>query len=426
MRVPILLALLPLLAASSARAGTLVSENTTKPYPGVSLTARVESGPNNHIWIAKVSLCSSYVHVDATKAPSSTQTPGAWANSIGAQLATNGDFYTGTQVYGDAVGGGVPWPLAKTGKDKTTAWYYDHYGWIAFGPDWVEFNHTERTKTADASKFGIGFGFKPTEVSHEIPKGTLALVSGFPELVIEGQVYTCSSPTASSCFPDRTDMRARNPRTAMGISKDRKTFILVVVDGRTTASAGMYGSELAELMGKVGAWEAFNIDGGGSSSMWLKSQGTVNNASGNNSGNGVRAVANHWGVFAGSGQWQTERPGQLLRARRLLRDASAGRRSRGVQGHACKRPRTRRRDFPVRRQHHQWLLQLAADVLPELYSVPRSSRYVLGARCWDRHQQSAGDADVHGRAQDEHLLRGHRGSSEGRHHQGLRRDDLLP
>jgi MYXO-CTERM domain-containing protein len=297
-----------LMIATAASAGTLVSEKKSAPYPGVELIERVESGPANRIWISKVKLCTDYVHVAATKAPTSLKTPGSWGGGQGVQLATNGDFYTGTQVYGDAVGGGVPWPIAQTGKDKTGAWYYQKYGWIAFGPDWVEFSHTKQTKLVDAQKFGVQLGWKPTEVTAEIPKGTVSLVSGFPELVIEGQVYTCSSPTASSCFPDRSDMRARHPRTAMGLTKDRKTFMLVVVDGRTTTSAGMYGSELAQLMSKLGAWQAFNLDGGGSSAMWLANKGYVNNASGNNSGGGVRAVANHWGVFAGSGSGKPQAP----------------------------------------------------------------------------------------------------------------------
>lgn len=301
-------------AATAARGGTLVSEKTSTPYPGVKLVQRVESGPANRIYVAKVSLCTSYIHVAATKAPSSLRTPGSWGANQGLQLATNGDFFAGTQVYGDAVGGGVRWPIAQTGRNKTTSWYYEHYGWIAFGPDWVEFSHTQQTKTADAAKFGVALGWHPTDVTQEIPNGTVALVSGFPELVIEGQVYTCSSPTSTSCFPDRSDMhQARHARTAMGITKDRKTFILVAVDGANPGvSSGMYGAELAELMGKLGAWEAFNIDGGGSTSMWLASQGYVDDASTNNYGNGPRAVANHWGVYAGSTNGKPSAPGSCF------------------------------------------------------------------------------------------------------------------
>ncbi len=302
-----------LFAASMAHGGTLVSETKSTPYPGIELTKRVESGPTNRIYVARIALCTDYVHVAATKSPSTQQTPGSWGSGIGAQLAVNGDFFSGTQVYGDAVGGGVPWPFTKTGNSQSSSWYYERYGWIAFGKDWVEFNHTERTKLVDNKKFNIKLGFKPGEVTRDLPPGTLSLVSGFPALVIEGQVYTCTSPTASTCFPDRGDMsQARFPRTAMGITEDRKTFILVAVDGRTSTSAGMYGSELAELMGKLGAWQAFNLDGGGSTAMWLANQSYVNNASGNNFGNGIRPVANHWGVHATAAGGQIKTPGSCF------------------------------------------------------------------------------------------------------------------
>lgn len=87
----------------------------------------------------------------------------------------------------------------------------------------------------------------------------------------------------------------------MGITEDRRTFMLLVVDGRTNVSAGLYGAELAEVMAKLGAWTAFNLDGGGSSQLWVAGEGYLNDTSGNNSGGGTRAVANHWGVFAGAG-----------------------------------------------------------------------------------------------------------------------------
>ncbi len=296
--------------SGTARAGDVVSETSTQPYPGIELVERIEANPNNRIYVAYVSLCADQVHMTATAPASSFRTPGAWGADAGVQLAINGDFFTsGPQVYGDAVGGGVPWPVSQTGNSQSGQWYYQRYGWIAFGDGWVEFNHTERTKTADADRFGVGMGWYPQQVTTELPNGTHSLVSGFPELVIEGQQYTCSSPTDSSCFPDRSDMRDRHPRSAMGLTEDRQTMILVAVDGRDApASVGMYGAELAELMFDLGAWEAFNLDGGGSTGMWLASDGYVNQPSDGS----ARSVANHWGVFAGPEGGQASEPGSCF------------------------------------------------------------------------------------------------------------------
>jgi hypothetical protein len=60
----------------------------------------------------------------------------------------------------------------------------------------------------------------------------------------------------------------RHPRTALGWNKD--SFFLVVVDGRQEGlSAGMTLKELASLMKDLGCQEAMNLDGGGSSTLWL-------------------------------------------------------------------------------------------------------------------------------------------------------------
>jgi hypothetical protein len=110
-------------------------------------------------------------------------------------------------------------------------------------------------------------------------------------------------------------MRDRNPRTAMGLTEDKQTLILAVVDGRTSDSAGMYGEELASLMDQLGAYVAFNLDGGGSSQMWRSGTGYLNDYDGNNSGSGLRSVANHWGLFAGGvAEGMPTRPGHCVTA----------------------------------------------------------------------------------------------------------------
>lgn len=58
----------------------------------------------------------------------------------------------------------------------------------------------------------------------------------------------------------------RAPRTALGLTKDGKV-LLVVVDGRQTTSIGMTLLELALFMQELGAVDAMNFDGGGSSEM---------------------------------------------------------------------------------------------------------------------------------------------------------------
>ena len=61
----------------------------------------------------------------------------------------------------------------------------------------------------------------------------------------------------------------RHPRTAIGYREDGK-LILLVVDGRQEASAGVTLPELAEIMQSLGAVEALNLDGGGSGPLVSK------------------------------------------------------------------------------------------------------------------------------------------------------------
>jgi exopolysaccharide biosynthesis protein len=60
----------------------------------------------------------------------------------------------------------------------------------------------------------------------------------------------------------------RHPRTAAGISKDGRVLYLVVLDGRQKSySEGATTAETAEWMTSFGAWEALNLDGGGSTAL---------------------------------------------------------------------------------------------------------------------------------------------------------------
>lgn len=278
---------------AEAGAVTIESRDRSWPAPGIKVIEGRTSSPSADFVAAKVDLCEPGVYLD-TNAYGGYQTTSAWARGAGADLAVNADFFTssgGAHIYGDAVAGGVRWPSSRTGRDPafSSDWYHMRYGWIAVGDGWAEFSNSRRVKNKDWSSSG----WRPDEVTTEIPSGTWALASGFPQIVMDGAPVTCSSPTDDGCFKDRSDMRARHPRTAMGLSDDRETMILLVVDGRSSRSSGMYGTELADLMHQLGAHTAFNLDGGGSSQMWVRGRGTINSPSDGS----PRSVLNHWGVF---------------------------------------------------------------------------------------------------------------------------------
>ena len=255
--------MLALLLAHAAHATTLAERSTVTVEDGVTITEYRASSPSTDVWVLRVDLCADDVYVDATRDAARYATTGGWATDMDLTAATNGDFYKTdpTRVYGDAVGRGVRWASGHTGWDSAydAEWYWEHYGWIAFGHAEVWFSHTGWVKDNVA---GLVAGVDNSDPTPPPPQGVLAMVSGFPQLVVEGVPVVCADPEDSDCFPDRSDMRDRHPRTAMGITEDLGTFLLVVADGRTSENAGLYGSELADIIGQLGAWEAFNLDGG--------------------------------------------------------------------------------------------------------------------------------------------------------------------
>lgn len=85
----------------------------------------------------------------------------------------------------------------------------------------------------------------------------------------------------------------RHPRTGIGFSDNGTKIYMCVIDGRNPGYAeNVYTSEMAQIMRYFGATDALNLDGGGSSTMYLDKIGVVNRPS---DGTERRVVA---GVFA--------------------------------------------------------------------------------------------------------------------------------
>jgi exopolysaccharide biosynthesis protein len=91
------------------------------------------------------------------------------------------------------------------------------------------------------------------------------VMGGWPVVVNDGKSVAEYADVVEGTFP-RFSVQ-RHPRTGAGISKDGKTLYLMTVDGRRESEGGMSLVELAQTMIKLGAYEAMNFDGGGSTTM---------------------------------------------------------------------------------------------------------------------------------------------------------------
>ncbi|WP_261166966.1 phosphodiester glycosidase family protein [Microbacterium sp. Marseille-Q6965] len=86
-------------------------------------------------------------------------------------------------------------------------------------------------------------------------------VSGSQRLVIDGQKGTAEQVEAA--------------RTAVGVNRDGTEIYIVAIDGRASDSRGQTIQELAQLMLDLGAYNAVNLDGGGSTTMLARPAGAA-------------------------------------------------------------------------------------------------------------------------------------------------------
>jgi hypothetical protein len=122
------------------------------------------------------------------------------------------------------------------------------------------------TKAAfQASSVDLGEGFMTNPRNQLAPfSRSEDIVGGVPELVRNGKIHiTWEQEKASKSF-----VETRHPRTAVAKLKDGK-FLMIAVDGRSEASAGIGLEDLAKLFLEFGATDAMNLDGGGSTTMFL-------------------------------------------------------------------------------------------------------------------------------------------------------------
>lgn len=100
-------------------------------------------------------------------------------------------------------------------------------------------------------------------------KPVVMAVGGMPRIIRDGNISVeWSEEEIRESFSTTF-----HPRTAIGISRDKKTVFFVTVDGRQPShSIGINLEDLAEYMKELGAWDAMNLDGGGSSTMWVRNE----------------------------------------------------------------------------------------------------------------------------------------------------------
>ncbi|WP_248959064.1 phosphodiester glycosidase family protein [Sphaerisporangium perillae] len=103
-------------------------------------------------------------------------------------------------------------------------------------------------------------------------------------------------------FPPSTGNDAPKPRTAIGWADGGRRLLLVTVDGSANFSAGLSFDETAKLLVRLGAREAFMLDGGGSSDIVARTPGDAGVSVVNTpSDGGERLIPSGVGLYAAKG-----------------------------------------------------------------------------------------------------------------------------
>lgn len=165
-----------------------------------------------------------------------TETTSSMASNNNAILAVNGDYY-GADRSGYVIKNGVIY--------RNTVRSDSDYPGLAVYKD---------------GSFKIIY---ETNVTAEqlLADGVVNLFAFGPSLIENGSITVDQNTEVRQAM-------TKNPRTAIGIV-DSNHYILVVSDGRTSESEGLSLYELAEVMKEYGATTAYNLDGGGSSTMYF-------------------------------------------------------------------------------------------------------------------------------------------------------------
>ena len=171
------------------------------------------------------------------------------AESNNAVLAINGDYY-GAREAGYVIKNGTLYRNTSAGRDDLVI--YSDGSWKIVNED---------------------------EVSAEelLQDGAVQTMSFGPALIQSGSISVGENEEVKQSM-------SSNPRTAIGIIDDCH-YVFVVSDGRTDESAGLSLYQLAEVMKDLGCKTAYNLDGGGSSTMYFNGQ-IVNNPTGGRAGHG--------------------------------------------------------------------------------------------------------------------------------------------
>ncbi len=243
-------------SGSGSEGEALVPVITSNSYTDSNISVEISgySVEDTEVYAAEVSLASpEYLKTALAQGlygKNVTEETSQIAEDNDAILAVNGDYY-GTREKGYVIRNGQLYrDTAVSGQEDLVIYKDGSFGIIS------EDEVTADELLADGVVNNLSFG---------------------PVLVENGKVAVGTDEEVAKAM-------GSNPRTTIGIKADG-TYLFVVADGRTDESEGLSLYELADFMKELGAVTAYNLDGGGSSTMVFNGV-VINNPTGGRAGHG--------------------------------------------------------------------------------------------------------------------------------------------
>ena len=230
-------------SSTSTTATNVSTSDTSYSDDNISITLTEKTVSNTQVYIADITVSSAEYLKTAlaqntygTNVTAKTSVTAANNNAI---LAVNGDYY-GANSTGYVIRNGVVYrdTVREDSSNGDLAIYKDGSFKIIY-EDEISADQLVKDEVVNLLAFG-------------------------PSLVENGEIVVDTNSEVGQSM-------ASNPRTAIGII-DENHYIIVVSDGRTSESQGLSLYELAEVMKSYGVKTAYNLDGGGSSTLYFNGQ----------------------------------------------------------------------------------------------------------------------------------------------------------
>ncbi|KPG69489.1 exopolysaccharide biosynthesis protein [Enterococcus sp. RIT-PI-f] len=242
---------------TTASSESVVATDTSYTSDGLTITLTEKRVDETTVYIADIQTVDSS-HLQTALAENTygrniKETTSAMAAENEAVLAINGDYY-GFRSTGFVLRNGTLY--RDTANGDTQALVIDQDGNFSI----VDESTTSAESLTNAQQI-LSFG---------------------PALIEDGQIAVSTSAEVSQSMTS-------NPRTAIGQIGENH-YVIIVSEGRTSDSEGLTLYQLAEQFEELGATTAYNLDGGGSSTLYFNGK-VVNQTVGGSDNSEERAVS---------------------------------------------------------------------------------------------------------------------------------------